>query len=549
MNILNTERSQDFRQDSEVIPSQQEYPSYPTISSITLENSKSFADKLASCGTLNLSAYALMKDMLDFISDKEEDVIMDYTAALISMNTELNPAISRPMAENTLGQLDRFVIKKNLELGESVKASLARVKYELSCASKGRITLQEKLATNRATIKLICASFELLGANSQGVSDFELSFSMIQMNGYFSPQFDTLTKWLIDLNSFLHSENAMGAQLIRRLSYYEDEINRLNSPCFRLIYVTLRNVKFLILKSTTVSNARLTKWNSYVILCICVFLMLACGAVSLFVEPVAIWDNKKTFSITLASFSGSTLLRRNSLPRFIAKLYYRYRRLKKSDAKNEPHDALEKLLNDPLALGKSLRGIRKHLIARAFNAAHVDVFVCCIWETYNSMIGSSIGEVSSIELFVEKLSLNIAALDKIGDLYDYLNTLKIEIPGNEKLSKNISELLNLLSDGDFEFKDVWTAIKDNILNYSITTLYLGIFAASIYGCIRATEDPTWAAAAFIGALGSIFSCYSPFCLPIPEWKWEDIKLKETLLAFWGRLTSPLSLSSMDEHMV
>ncbi|QRG40476.1 hypothetical protein FDK38_004954 [Candidozyma auris] len=536
INNLNLNPSSELGQDLGVLPSQ--YPTHPTISSITLENSKSFAHKLACCGTLNLSAYALMRDMLDFMSKKEEVVIEAYTNTLISMNHELDPAISRVRATNTLKELDAFVFEKNLELGESVQASLLKVKHELRFPNASKVTLEERIIANSTTIKSICTHLELLGANPQKVSEFQSSFFF---NTDHSPQrYDAFTKLINEFNTFLHTNKIKRVELIRSLTSFSVKFKELDFLGSHIVHDRLREVQYSMFNPKDITGDNLTKWNPNVGFLFWIILLTGVVVVSCSVKAVAFWTYPKSFSITLACILGPTLLRRNNLPGFIAKLYYHIVfRFKNSKAMERHEEVLKKVSREE----RSLWDFRKQILSKSGKVFYVDQFVCFVWSTYYPIKENS-RESRSIKEFFEKLFLKLASLENIEDMYNHLDGLKIEssIPRSDELRNAVSELLDSLCRGNFELKTVRQAIRDNKLNYSITAIFVGAFFAAIAMSFKFTEDTTWGATVFFGALGGICGCYAPFTSRVPEW--EELNFKKKWDDFQEKLMSPLSSSSI-----
>ncbi|KAM3121811.1 hypothetical protein RJF_0248 [Candidozyma auris] len=165
--------------ETDVRPSEQFYPSHPSISSDTLTESKSLGDKLANCGVLNVSAYSFIRDMLNFMSDKPAKEKGAYTQILIRMNEDLNSNVSRRLAEVRFSGFNRFFEKYDLVLSEVVQASFDRVKEELSNPSKGRMTHEEQIFASFDIPNQIGDRLRIFGADPSKVTELQKSFRFV----------------------------------------------------------------------------------------------------------------------------------------------------------------------------------------------------------------------------------------------------------------------------------------------------------------------------------------------------------------------------------
>ncbi|KAL6669193.1 hypothetical protein ACI3LZ_002269 [Candidozyma auris] len=174
-----------------------------------------------------------------------------------------------------------------------------------------------------------------------------------------------------------------------------------------------------------------------------------------------------------------------------------------------------------------------------FNILYVDKLVCIVLEIHEVMSKNNSNSALSFETYIGNLAIDMTC-EYTAELHDILEDLKIgpDIPRGEEMKCTIKELLSKVRSENFKLKPFHKALIDNVLNYSITCAYCICLVVCLVGCFITKDDHApLNVTVFYAAMGSVLSCYSPFCQQVPEW--ENLQIKDTCKKYWKRFWSPL----------
>ncbi|KAL6026926.1 hypothetical protein ACNR91_002323 [Candidozyma auris] len=456
-------------------------------------------DKLANCGVLNVSAYSFIRDMLNFMSDKPAKEKGAYTQILIRMNEDLNSNVSRRLAEVRFSGFNRFFEKYDLVLSEVVQASFDRVKEELSNPSKGRMTHEEQIFASFDIPNQIGDRLRIFGADPSKVTELQKSFRFVIDHTF--PKYEGFMKLMSDFHADLHSDKTETNLCIGRVKTFSEELASLHIPCVETIQVRLFDVRDSMMGKTIYYGKRATTWkNSVHAIAYCISLPVIFILASA-LKAVRFWTFKRTTCIAGACFFGPTLFRRINILGFAVKIH--------------------------------------RLLSKGFNILYVDKLVCIVLEIHEVMSKNNSNSALSFETYIGNLAIDMTC-EYTAELHDILEDLKIgpDIPRGEEMKCTIKELLSKVRSENFKLKPFHKALIDNVLNYSITCAYCICLVVCLVGCFITKDDHApLNVTVFYAAMGSVLSCYSPFCQQVPEW--ENLQIKDTCKKYWKRFWSPL----------
>lgn len=485
--------------------------------------------------------------MLNFMSDKPAKEKGAYTQILIRMNEDLNSNVSRRLAEVRFSGFNRFFEKYDLVLSEVVQASFDRVKEELSNPSKGRMTHEEQIFASFDIPNQIGDRLRIFGADPSKVTELQKSFRFVIDHTF--PKYEGFMKLMSDFHADLHSDKTETNLCIGRVKTFSEELASLHIPCVETIQVRLFDVRDLMMGKTIYYGKRATTWkNSVHAIAYCISLPVIFILASA-LKAVRFWTFKRTTCIAGACFFGPTLFRRINILGFAVKMFYSgYCNLRNLGTRRKQKKRMRQSLSEHHPLMVSLHKIRHRLLSKGFNILYVDKLVCIVLEIHEVMLKNNSNSALSFETYIGNLAIDMTC-EYTAELHDILEDLKIgpDIPRGEEMKCTIKELLSKVRLENFKLKPFHKALIDNVLNYLITCAYCICLVVCLVGCFITKDDHApLNVTVFYAAMGSVLSCYSPFCQQVPEW--ENLQIKDTCKKYWKRFWSPLGLENECEDI-